>query len=192
MNDIAGRDLSPENMPRVDVDPSPLEEMPKFETERTFKLGYQISRMNGQQIDAVTLRVPTALDLFEVGGMPSKTQWQQGGMSMEMDVQRLQDYIVRLSGLDKPDHLQAACQNRAQHVRLADAGVEQRGKLLKVVAFLAFEASFCNDDPSRLLRMPLRELMFWYNLAVGWRKLKNEAQAKASQQQQFRNRSFSR
>lgn len=101
MNDVV-REMIPENMPVVDANPAPLEQLPKFESEHVFKLDYPISRLNGQQIDEVRLRIPTALDMFEVGGMPSKTQWTQGGMSMEMDVARLQDYVVRLSGLEKP------------------------------------------------------------------------------------------
>lgn len=63
---------------------------------------------------------------------------------------------------------------------------------MMVVANLAFEAGFCRDDPSKLLRMPLRELLFWFDLSVAWRKKKNEAQAKEAQKQQFRTRSFSR
>ena len=86
----------------MDVNPEPLKVMPKLETERVFPLDYPISRLNGQQITEVKLRIPTFLDMCEVGGMPSRTQWVQGGMSMEMDVQRLQEYVVRLSGLERP------------------------------------------------------------------------------------------
>ena len=189
---VREKDFTPENVPQVDVSPEPLKAMPRLESEKVFTLDYPIQRLNGQQIEEVRLRIPTALDMFEVGGMPSRTQWMQGGMSMEMDVQRLQEYIVRLSGLERPTVIQAPRAHRTRDVRVAAVGVEQRGKLMMIVAFLAFEAGFCRDDPARLLQMPLRHLLFWYDLYIGWREKKAEVQAKAQAKQQFRARSFSR
>ena len=63
---------------------------------------------------------------------------------------------------------------------------------MMIVAFLAFEVGFCRDDPDRLMQMPLRHLLFWYDLYIGWREKKAEIQAKAEAKQRFQTRSFSR
>ena len=39
-----------------------------------------------------------------------------------------------------------------------------------VIAGLVFEAGVCRDDPNRLLTYPVRQLLFWYDLCVAWRK----------------------
>lgn len=41
---------------------------------------------------------------------------------------------------------------------------------MMVVAFLVFEAGLCRDDPKRILSYPLHQLLFWFDLCVGWRK----------------------
>lgn len=54
-----------------------------------------------------------------------------------------------------------------------------------VVAALVFEAGLCRDDPNRILTYPIRQLLFWYDLCVGWRK----EVAKASEEQTSKQRS---
>jgi hypothetical protein len=36
----------------------------------------------------------------------------------------------------------------------------------------------CRDDPSILLRMTLREIMYWYDFSYAWQKLKRELESK--------------
>ena len=51
-----------------------------------------------------------------------------------------------------------------------------------VVAALVFEAGICRDDPNRLLAYPIRQLLFWYDLCVAWRKAMAKEQDKQAQQ----------
>lgn len=39
-----------------------------------------------------------------------------------------------------------------------------------VIAGLVFEAGVCRDNPNHLLTYPVRQLLFWYDLCVAWRK----------------------
>jgi hypothetical protein len=47
-----------------------------------------------------------------------------------------------------------------------------------VVAALVYEMGICRDDPERLLAMPIQRILFWYDLAVGWRKVQTDSQQK--------------
>jgi hypothetical protein len=82
-----------------------LDVIPTWESEKTFKLTRRVhSHKNGSavDIDQITLRAPLALDYFEVGGPPSKTNWNQGGVQVEMDIERTKSWILRLSNIDTP------------------------------------------------------------------------------------------
>lgn len=59
-----------------------------------------------------------------------------------------------------------------------------------IVASLVFgEPGICRDDPSRILRLPIRQLLFWFDLCTGWRK---EVSKVTEQQQARQPRQFSR
>lgn len=38
-----------------------------------------------------------------------------------------------------------------------------------------FELGICRDDPHKLLEMPIGEILYWYDLGLKWRELKNKA-----------------
>lgn len=81
-----------------------LNQIPKFEPNHTFKLTVPVKGMTGQMIEEVTLRSPNGLDLFEIGGYPSQTVFQEGGrMTVEMNPERSKRWILRLcKQLDTP------------------------------------------------------------------------------------------
>jgi hypothetical protein len=79
--------------------PSP----PSFELEKTFVLSRPVKAVVGTataEIDKITLRAPLAADVFAIGGLATRTNWMPGGLVLEMDTDRLQKYLVRLSGQD--------------------------------------------------------------------------------------------
>jgi hypothetical protein len=45
-----------------------------------------------------------------------------------------------------------------------------------------FEAGLCRDDPNRILRYPLHQLLFWFDLCIGWRKESTKAAERQAQQ----------
>lgn len=53
---------------------------------------------------------------------------------------------------------------------------------MMVVAFLVFEVGLCRDDPNSILRYPLHQLLFWFDLCVGWRKESTKAADRQAQQ----------
>lgn len=61
-----------------------------------------------------------------------------------------------------------------------------------VIAALVFEAGLCRDDPDKLLAMPIKRILFWYDLCVGWRREQNAAQEKQRAEAERRARFFSR
>ena len=80
----------------------PLAALPKWEAEHTFVLSHPVVRLNGGgEITEVRLRGPNGLDMFEVGGLPTKTKWGPSGMTVEMDPERTKKWIGRLAiGVD--------------------------------------------------------------------------------------------
>jgi hypothetical protein len=79
----------------------PLEEMPKWEAERIFKLARAVPRPGYGDIREVRMRTPNGLDVFEIGGLPTRTQWTQTGMTIEMDADRFKRWVQRLAvGVD--------------------------------------------------------------------------------------------
>lgn len=87
------------------VDPdakNPLKAKPKWEPEKVFQLVHPVT-LDGQQIGEITLRSPNGLDLFEVGGLATKTVWLDGGgMQLTMDTGNLRRWLERLSGKSMP------------------------------------------------------------------------------------------
>ena len=61
-----------------------------------------------------------------------------------------------------------------------------------IIAALVFEAGICRDDPNKLLTYPLRQLLFWYDLCVGWRGEVKKASEQQARKQSFSQRQFSR
>jgi hypothetical protein len=91
----------PERPPDPEVTlAAPLDALPKWEAERVFKLATPVQATGGGNITEIKLRAPAGLDVFEVGGMPTKTQWTAGGMSVDMDVDRFRKWIMRLASVD--------------------------------------------------------------------------------------------
>lgn len=89
----------PERPPDPEVELArPLDELPKWEPEHTFQLSTTVKRADGSGvIDAVRMRAPSGLDVLEVGGMPTKTRWDDAGMTVEMDPVRFKSWLQRLS-----------------------------------------------------------------------------------------------
>ena len=88
--------------PEQRVDPEvelakPLDALPKWEPEHTFKLTNPVQRANGTVVTEVKLRAPNGLDMFEVGGLSTKTQWNPQGMTVEMDPERTKKWLSRLA-----------------------------------------------------------------------------------------------
>jgi len=48
-----------------------------------------------------------------------------------------------------------------------------------IIAALLFDQGLCRDDPHRLLRMTIREILYWYDLGVAWRAKVEEQRARA-------------
>jgi len=93
------------NAPKVATDKeiaAPLEELPNLAREKVFKLSHPIKKPDGQLITEITCRVPSGLDLFEIGGLPTRTVWAQTGMSVEMDSDRLKRWLSRIANWDTP------------------------------------------------------------------------------------------
>lgn len=61
-----------------------------------------------------------------------------------------------------------------------------------IVAALVFEAGLCRDDPNRILTYPIRQLLFWYDLCVGWRREVAKATEEQASRQRSNTRQFSR
>ena len=61
-----------------------------------------------------------------------------------------------------------------------------------IIASLVFgEPGICRGDPNIILNYPLRQLLFWFDLCIGWRKEVTKAtELQQSRQQQAR--SFSK
>jgi hypothetical protein len=78
----------------------PLDEMPKFEEVHTFTLARPVTKPNGQVVTEIKCRAPTGLDMFEVGGMPTKTYWTNQGMVIEMDRDRFKAWLGRIADHD--------------------------------------------------------------------------------------------
>ena len=77
----------------------PLEEMPKWESEHVFKLAHPVRTTRGM-ITEITMRAPNGGDVFEIGGLPTRTQWMPSGMTVEMDTERFKRWALRLTNLD--------------------------------------------------------------------------------------------
>jgi hypothetical protein len=101
-------DLQPQPQ-RVDPEKElakPLEALPVFEDVHTFKLSRPITKPNGQVVTEIRCRAPSGLDLFECGGMPTKTFWTNSGMQLEMDPERFRKWLGRIA-----DHDIVTCYN---------------------------------------------------------------------------------
>lgn len=79
---------------------APLDALPKWESERVFTLATSVQSSNGSMVTQIKMRAPQGLDVFEVGGMPTKTNWTQSGMSVDMDTERFKKWLTRLSNVD--------------------------------------------------------------------------------------------
>jgi hypothetical protein len=79
---------------------APLDALPKWEAERLFILSAPVQSNNGSTVTQIKMRAPQGLDVFEVGGMPTKTNWTSTGMSVEMDIDRFRKWLTRLSNVD--------------------------------------------------------------------------------------------
>lgn len=75
----------------------PLTEMPKWESEKLFRLSAPVRSSNGATVTEVRMRAPVGADIFEVGGLPTKTQWTPGGMNVDMDIDRMKRWFSRLA-----------------------------------------------------------------------------------------------
>jgi len=75
----------------------PLTEMPEWEPEHTFRLSRPINQPGHGTIREVKMRAPSGLDVFEIGGLPTRTQWTPGGMTVEMDTERFKRWVQRLT-----------------------------------------------------------------------------------------------
>lgn len=80
----------------------PLDELPVFEEVHVFKLAKPIQKPNGQIVTEIKCRAPTGSDMFEVGGMPTRTFWTQGGMQIEMEPERFRKWLSRIADHDVP------------------------------------------------------------------------------------------
>lgn len=89
----------PERPPDPEVElAKPLDELPKWEPERTFTLATSVRRSDGKGvITYVRMRAPSGLDVLDVGGLPTRTRWDQAGMTVDMDAVRFKAWLQRLS-----------------------------------------------------------------------------------------------
>lgn len=78
----------------------PLDELPQFEEVHVFKLARPIVKPNGQQVTEIRCRAPTGHDMFEVGGMPTRTFWTSNGMQIEMEPARFKLWLSRIADND--------------------------------------------------------------------------------------------
>lgn len=93
----------PERPPDPEVElAKPLDKLPEWEPEHTFNLAAPVRLSDGSgTINSVRMRAPSGLDVLEVGGMPTKTRWDQQGMTVEMDTDRFKKWVARLAiGVD--------------------------------------------------------------------------------------------
>jgi len=94
----------PDGAPKLATDEqiaAPLPELPKLES-KVFKLSVPIKKPDGGLITEIVCRLPTGMDLFEIGGLPSRTIWTNQGMTVEMDSPRLKAWLGRLADWDPP------------------------------------------------------------------------------------------
>jgi hypothetical protein len=93
----------PDGAPRLATDKdiaAPLEAVPDLSTDKVFKLSVPVKLPNGQLVKEISCRLPTGMDLFEIGGLPTRTVWTQTGMSVEMDGERLKQWLSRIANWD--------------------------------------------------------------------------------------------
>lgn len=86
-------------------DPEQLEKdllpPPVWESERVFPLSKSVTimdRAGKKTLTELKLRSPLALDLFEIGGVATTTNWAPNGMILEMNTERFREWVIRLSG----------------------------------------------------------------------------------------------
>lgn len=120
---------APEPPPDPEVEMAkPLDAMPKWEAEHTFTLSHPVQRPDGSQVHEVRLRGPNGLDMFEVGGLPTKTKWEPSGMTVEMDPERLKKWIGKLAiGVDAPTVFRAPARDIRAMFEWLNTELQQAG-----------------------------------------------------------------